>query len=95
MGWLARADSYNDIANAISKGATDISAIIVNELGEEANKKIQVIIDDSNNTMNAPAIDTEGNNWLKNGRDEKILAMVKDMLKENPLSEIDENIFIK
>jgi hypothetical protein len=95
MGWLARADSYNDIANAITKGVSDISEIIVNELGAEANKKIQKIMDDSNNTLNAPAIDTIENNWLKNGRDEKVLTSVKEMLKENPLSEIDENIFIK
>jgi len=89
MSWLSRADSFNDISNAIYQGVKKLDDVIINELGQEANKKIQKLMD-----MNVDSsINMTSNPWLKNHLDTKILDMVKSMLKENPLSEIDDNPF--
>ena len=89
MSWLSRADSYNDISNAIYHGMTKLEDIIINELGQEANKKIQKLMDENIDS----SINLTNNPWLKSHLDVKILDMVKDMLKENPLSSIDVNPF--
>ncbi|MDD5152017.1 MAG: hypothetical protein PHC28_16310 [Flavobacterium sp.] len=95
MGWLARADSYNDIANEINKGVADISSVIKNELGNAANEKIMQLINSINNSINLPSTDTQENNWVQNNLSDKVLSLVKELLKENPMSEIDDNPYIK
>jgi len=94
MGWLARADSYNDIANELNKGVSDISVVVKNELGDSANEKIKELMSGMNNSINLPATDTQENNWVQNNLSNKVLTMVKEMLKENPMSDIDDNPYM-